>query len=163
MQSLSKYRRKMKNPNSQKAFPDEQENQDGWFLLFGCWLVASLATLGSLFLDKVLGMEPCSLCWYQRIFMYPLVPILLTGLLPLDRRVTRYALPLASLGWLTALYHLLMYAGIVPESLQPCGSGPSCVQDDLGLFGFVNIPMLSLLSFSVVIGLLLMFMKRTKQ
>ena len=153
----------MKNPNSQKAFPDEQENQDGWFLLFGCWLVASLATLGSLFLDKVLGMEPCSLCWYQRIFMYPLVPILLTGLLPLDRRVTRYALPLAGLGWLTALYHLLMYAGIVPESLQPCGNGPSCVQDDLGLFGFVNIPMLSLLSFSVLIGLLLMFIKRTKQ
>ena len=95
--------------------------------------------------------------------MYPLVLILLTGLVPLDGRVTRYALPLAILGWLTAFYHLLMYVGIVPESLQPCGSGPSCVQDDLGLFGFVSIPMLSLLSFSVVIGLLLVFMQRTKQ
>ncbi len=95
--------------------------------------------------------------------MYPLAVILLSGLLPLDRRVTRYALPLAFFGWMTAFYHLLMYVGIVPESLQPCGSGPSCVQDDLRLFGFVNIPMLSLLSFSAVVGLLLVFMKRTKQ
>lgn len=144
------------------GMPGEQKDQDGWYLLFGCWLTASLATLGSLFLDKALGIEPCSLCWYQRIFMYPLVLVLLTGLLPLDRRVARYALPLSIAGWMIALYHLLMYAGIIPESLQPCGSGPSCVKDDLDLFGFVNIPMLSLLSFSVVIGLLLVFMKRTK-
>ena len=95
--------------------------------------------------------------------MYPLVAILMMGLLPLDRRVTRYALPLAILGWVTALYHLLMYVGIIPESLQPCGTGPSCVQDDLGLFGFVIIPMLSLFAFSAVIGLLLIFKKRTKQ
>jgi disulfide bond formation protein DsbB len=153
----------MNNSNNQNELPNQLSGQDGWYLLFGCWLIASVATLGSLFLDKALGIEPCSLCWYQRIFMYPLAVILLIGLLPLDRHVTRYALPLAILGWLTATYHLLMYAGIIPESLQPCGSGPSCVQDDLGLFGFVNIPMLSLLSFSAVIGLLLVFNKRTKQ
>ena len=153
----------MNNSNNQNELPNQLIGQDGWYLLFGCWLIASVATLGSLFLDKALGIEPCSLCWYQRIFMYPLAVILLIGLLPLDRHVTRYALPLAILGWLTATYHLLMYAGIIPESLQPCGSGPSCVQDDLGLFGFVNIPMLSLLSFSAVIGLLLVFNKRTKQ
>ena len=153
----------MNIPNNQIEVTNQLKTQDGWYLAFGCWLIASVATLGSLFLDKALGIQPCSLCWYQRIFMYPLVVILLMGLLPLDRHVTRYALPLAILGWITALYHLLMYVGIIPESLQPCGSGPSCVQDDLGLFGFLNIPMLSLLSFSTVIGLLLVFMKRTKQ
>ena len=153
----------MNSSSKQNEIRNERNSQDGWYLLFGCWLMASVATLGSIFLDKALGIEPCSLCWYQRIFMYPLVLIFLTGLLPLDRHVIRYALPLATVGWITALYHLLMYVGIVPESLQPCGSGPSCVQDDLGLFGFVNVPMLSLLSFSAVIGLLLVFMKRTKQ
>ena len=153
----------MNNSNNQNELPNQLSGQDGWYLLFGCWLIASVATLGSLFLDKALVIEPCSLCWYQRMFMYPLVVILLIGLLPLDRHVTRYALPLAILGWMTALYHLLMYVGIIPESLQPCGSGPSCVQDDLGLFGFVNIPMLSLLAFSAVIGLLLVFKKRKKQ
>lgn len=153
----------MNNSNKQDHGLLPQKSHDGWSLLFSCWLIASVATLGSLFLDKALGIEPCSLCWYQRIFMYPLVVILLVGLLPLDRRVTRYALPLAILGWMTALYHLLMTVGVIPESLQPCGSGPSCVQEDLGLFGFVNIPMLSLISFTAVIGLLLLFMKRTKQ
>ena len=153
----------MKNSNNQTERPSQHNKQDGWYLIFGCWLIVSVATLGSLFLDKALGIEPCSLCWYQRIFMYPLVVILLVGLLPLGRHVTRYALPLAVFGWMTALYHLLMYAGIIPESLQPCGSGPSCVQDELDLFGFVNIPMLSLLSFSAVIALLLVFIKRTKQ
>jgi disulfide bond formation protein DsbB len=163
LQPPKTHRITMNNPNSQIEASSQQGNQDGWYLMFGCWLIVSVATLGSLFLDKALGIEPCSLCWYQRIFMYPLVVILLMGLLPLDRNVPRYALPLAVLGWLTALYHLLMYVGIIPESLQPCGSGPSCLQDDLGLFGFVNIPMLSFFSFSTVIGLLLAFTRRTKQ
>lgn len=153
----------MSSSTQQENFPRQQNSQDGWYLLFGCWLIASVATLGSLFLDQALGMEPCSLCWYQRIFMYPLVLVFLVGMLPLDRRVTRYALPLALLGWLTAVYHLFVYVGFIPESLQPCGTGPSCAEDDLGLFGFINIPMLSLLSFSAIIGLLLAFMKRTKQ
>ena len=139
------------------------KGSDGWGLLFSAWLVAATATLGSLFLDKALGMEPCSLCWFQRVFMYPLAIVLLVGLLPLDRQVVRYGLPLAALGWLTALYHLLMYAGVIPEALQPCGAGPSCTQDNLGLFGFINIPMLSLLAFTLIIGLLLFFWKRTLQ
>ena len=143
--------------------PPQQNSHDGWTLLFASWLLASTATLGSLFLDKALGMEPCSLCWYQRVFMYPLAVILLVGLLPLDRRVAHYALPLAMMGWVLAAYRLLMYAGVIPESLQPCGSGPSCTEDDLGLFGFINIPMLSLLSFSAIVALLIAFMKRTKQ
>lgn len=153
----------MNSSSKDNGITKRLNERDGWYLLFGCWLVASVATLGSLFLDKALGIEPCSLCWYQRIFMYPLVLILLMGLQPVDRRVTRYALPLAFLGWMTAMYHLLIYVGIVPESLRPCGRGPSCAQDELDLLGFVNIPMLSLLAFSVVIGLLLVFMKRTKQ
>jgi len=152
----------MNNSNNQHDIPNQENKQDGWSLLFGCWLIASMATLGSLFLDKALGIEPCSLCWYQRMFMYPLALILLVGLLHMDRHVTRYALPLAVLGWFTALYHLLMHVGIIPESLQPCGSGPSCTEDDLSLFGFVNIPILSLLSFSSAIGLLLLYIKRTK-
>jgi disulfide bond formation protein DsbB len=152
----------MNSASQQNGISERQNGRDGWYLLFGCWLVASVATLGSLFLDKALGIEPCSLCWYQRTFMYPLVLILLIGLQPLDRSVVRYALPLAIFGWLTALYHLLIYVGIVPESLQPCGTGPSCAQDELGLFGFVSIPVLSLLAFSMIIGLLIAFIKRTR-
>ena len=141
----------------------QQEDQKGWYLLFSIWLVATVATLGSLYLDKVLGMEPCSLCWFQRVFMYALVPVLLSGLSPLDRNVTRYALPLAILGLMIAFYHVLLYVGIIPETLLPCGKGPSCTQEDLVVFEFLNIPVLSLISFSTITGSLLIFIKRTPQ
>jgi len=79
--------------------------QPGWNLIFACWILAAGATLGSLFFSEVMGLKPCVLCWYQRIFMYPLVVILLVGMFPLDNRVVRYALPLAVIGWLFAIYH----------------------------------------------------------
>ena len=64
-------------------------------LVFSAWLVAALATGGALFLSEIMNIAPCVLCWYQRIFMFPLVLVLAMGLFPLDTRVVRYALPLA--------------------------------------------------------------------
>jgi len=103
---------------------------------------------------------PCVLCWYQRICLFPLVIILAAGLFPIDKSVVKYALPLAVAGWLTALYHNLLYSGIIPESIQPCSRGVSCTEKYIDLFGFLTIPMLSLLAFSTVIILLLIFNKR---
>jgi disulfide bond formation protein DsbB len=125
-----------------------------------CWLLVSLSTLGSLFFSYVMGFAPCVLCWYQRIFLFPLVIILAAGLFPLDRTVVRYALPLAVAGWLTAAYHNLLYEGVIPENIQPCSQGVSCTEEYIELFGFLSIPMLSLLSFSTVIILLIIFKKR---
>jgi disulfide bond formation protein DsbB len=72
----------------------------------------------------------------------------------------KYALPLAIAGWLTALYHKLLYAGIIPESIQPCSQGVSCTEEYIELFGFLSIPMLSLLSFSTIIALLIILSRR---
>lgn len=83
--------------------------------------------------------------------MYPLVVILLLGMYPYDESVIRYALPLAVIGWGFAIYHYLVYSGYIPEALQPCGQGPSCADIDLELFGFITIPMLSILAFSAII------------
>jgi disulfide bond formation protein DsbB len=135
----------------------------GWMLIFACWLVACAATLGSLFFSEVMDIQPCVLCWYQRIFMYPLALILLVGMFPLERRVVRYALPVAVAGWGFALYHFLVYSGFIPERLQPCSQGVSCAEVNLELFGFVTIPLLSLLSFSVIIACLIAFIKRIPQ
>ena len=65
-------------------------------LIFIAWLLATIATLGSLFFSEVMEIQPCVLCWYQRIFMYPLVVIFLVGLFPLDRKC--YSLRLADCG-----------------------------------------------------------------
>jgi disulfide bond formation protein DsbB len=107
-----------------------------------------------------MGFAPCVLCWYQRIFLFPLVIVLAMGLFPFDKSVVKYALPLAVAGWLTAVYHNLLYAGIIPESIQPCSKGVSCTEKYIDLFGFITIPMLSLFSFSIIIALLILIKKR---
>jgi len=133
-----------------------------WMLIFTCWLLATVGTLGSLFFSEVMGLKPCVLCWYQRIFMYPLVIIFLVGLFPLDRAVFRYALPVAIVGWLFAVYHYLVYSGYIPENLQPCSEDISCAEINLELFGLVTIPMMSILSYTAIIVLLFVFRRRTR-
>ena len=134
-----------------------------WWLLFLCWLIAGIATLGSLFFSEVLGLEPCVLCWYQRIAMFPLVPILAIGLYKQDLYSVRYALPLAGAGTLIALYHFLLYTGFVPKGMQPCGRGLSCADVKLELAGFLTIPLMSLLAFSLILVLLVAATRKSPQ
>ena len=127
----------------------------GWTLTFGAWLIATVSTLGSLFFGEVMGYTPCVLCWYQRIAMFPLVFVLAAGLFPFDRRVVRYALPLAVAGWGLALFHLALIAGWIPENIKPCQQGVPCSDVQAVWFGFVTIPFLSMVSFSLIAALLL--------
>ncbi|MBI4686695.1 MAG: disulfide bond formation protein B [Nitrospirae bacterium] len=138
----------------------EQPSNSNWTILFICWLIASISTLGALFFSEIAKFPPCVLCWYQRISMFPLVIIILAGLFPFDKSVVKYALPLALAGWLIAIYHNLLYSGIIPENLQPCSKGVSCTEVNLELFGFLTIPMLSLISFSVIASLLVILKRR---
>ena len=131
-----------------------------WILLFAAWMIALLATAGSLFFSYVMEFAPCVLCWYQRIFLFPLVVVLARGLFPFDRGAVRYGLPLAILGWLVAAYHNLVYAGVVPESLQPCAKGVSCTEEYIRLFGLLSIPALSLIAFTTLAGILIALQRR---
>jgi disulfide bond formation protein DsbB len=144
-------------PEPRLSAPDHSSTgrvETDWLLLFGAWLVAAGATAGSLFFSSVMGFPPCVLCWYQRICLFPLVVVLARALFPLDRGVVKYALPLAALGWLIAAYHNLVYAGVVPESLQPCVQGVSCSERNLELFGVLSIPALALMAFTALVGVL---------
>ena len=138
----------------------DKTSNSNWTIIFICWIIASVSTLGSLFFSEIMEFAPCALCWYQRIFMFPLVILLLVGLFPFDKNVIKYALPLALTGWGFALYHYLLYSGFIPESIQPCSQGVSCSETYLDLFGFLTIPMLSLMSFSTIIVLLVILKRR---
>ena len=70
-----------------------------WNILFIAWLVVFISALGSIFFSEILKYPPCVLCWYQRICLFPLVPMLLLGLFPYDRSVVKFALPLSLTGW----------------------------------------------------------------
>ncbi|WP_019028194.1 disulfide bond formation protein B [Colwellia piezophila] len=131
-----------------------------WNYLFIAWVVATSGTLISLFFSEVVQLPVCVLCWYQRIALYPLVIILPLALFPFDIKVTRYAMPLVIMGWFTALFHVLVVSGIIPEAAQPCVQGVPCSQIHFSLLGFINIPVMSLLTFTFI-GLLLMLAKKS--
>ncbi len=90
--------------------------------------------------------------------MYPLVLILGTGLLRNDKKVWMYGLPLALVGWGIALYHNLLYYNILPEAMAPCVAGVSCTTKFISYFGFVTIPLLSLVAFSLILACFVVMM-----
>lgn len=121
--------------------------------LAAAWIVALAASLSVLFIGEVLGQMPCFLCWYQRAFMFPLAVILGLGLWWQDRTAGRYGIVLALGGGAVALWHLGLYVGVVPESIQPCtATGPSCTDDNQLIFG-APIPLLSVTAFALVAAL----------
>lgn len=131
--------------------------------LYFAWFAALISTLGSLYFSEIAHFPPCSLCWYQRIFMYPLVIILAVGIILKDKRVFFYALPLSAAGSLVALYQNLLYTGVIPESAAPCSAGISCTQKFIEWFGFITIPFLSLASFILITCCLLIYKRYNNQ
>ncbi|MGX5219109.1 disulfide bond formation protein B [Pseudomonas segetis] len=134
-----------------------------WHLLLCAWALALVASLSALFIGEVMGQAPCNLCWFQRVFMFPLAIVLGIACYRSDATVWRYALPIAGLGWLVALYHSLLYFGVFGDSIQPCGAGGSCSSSNMTIFGAIALPVLSLIVFSLICMLLLMISRRSTQ
>ena len=141
--------------------PDDAQGR-AWLILLGCWVLATGASLGSLFFSEIMELPPCSLCWYQRAFMFPLAIVLFVGVLAGDRGCTRYALPLAVGGWVVALYHVLLQVGVIPEAAAPCQQGVSCTEVDFELFGFASIPILALVAFTAITAGLLFVWRHSR-
>ena len=148
--------------SSKPPAPEPESSDRGALFLLLAWAAATGSSLGSLFFSEVMELPPCSLCWYQRCFMFPLALVLLVGVLRSDKQSIVYALPLTIGGWLLAAYHILVHTGIIPESATPCQQGVSCSEVQFELFGFASIPMLSLTSFTGI-ALLLLLAKRNNR
>ena len=130
--------------------------------LFYGFIVALAATLGSLIYSDVLGYEPCKLCWFQRIFMYPQVLLLGFALIKKQRVIIDYALALAIPGALVAGYHYLLQLGVAPS--LPCaavGYSVSCSERFVLQFGYITIPLMAFTAF-VLIGFLLWYGRAKK-
>jgi disulfide bond formation protein DsbB len=118
--------------------------------LYAAWLVSIIATAGSLYLSEVLMYEPCKLCWFQRILMYPLVIILGIAAYEQNTRITKYALPLSIIGGSISIWHILEQKLPGFAKLAPCKVGIPCNFDYLNWFGFITIPMLALTAFILI-------------
>jgi disulfide bond formation protein DsbB len=123
--------------------------------LWLAFLVAAIATGGSLYFSEIAHYVPCELCWYQRICMYPLSIATLLAALADDDRVARYLLPLPLVGAGVSTYHLLVENGVVAEPRACLLSAPGgCTVKWIEEFGYVTIPTLALTGFALVFAFL---------
>jgi disulfide bond formation protein DsbB len=133
-----------------------------WIWGYELWLaflVAAVATGGSLFFSEVAHFVPCELCWFQRICMYPLSITTLLMALADDHRAARYLLPLPLVGAGVSTYHLLVENGVVKQTQACLLSAPGgCATKWINEFGFVTIPTLALTAFALVFAALLFSM-----
>lgn len=141
-------------------FTSEATHERAWMPAFLAWLIAAASTLGALFFSEVMQLPPCELCWWQRIFMFPLTLILPLGLFPFDPRMVRYSLPLALTGLGFALFHWLLVLGVIPENIRPCVKGVPCGEVTFEVLGFLNIPLMSVLAFATIVVLLALTHKK---
>jgi disulfide bond formation protein DsbB len=130
---------------------------------YAAWLIALAAMLGSLFFGEVMKLPPCTLCWYQRICLFPLTLVIAAGIVLRDRNVVAYALPLAVVGLGISTYHNLLYYGVIPETLSPCTQAVSCSSRQLELLGFLTIPNMALLAFASILVTLLAHRKTQRR
>ena len=94
--------------------------------------------------------------------MYPLVAIIGVGVIRKSGDWQITALLLAGIGWLIALYHTLLQWGVISSALAPCVEGVSCVTKHFEWLGFVTIPFLSLVAFTIVIVMSALVLKEKK-
>ena len=135
----------------------------GSFELYFAWLIACLALLGSLYFSEVQELQPCYLCWFERVCIYPLAIILGMALYRNFFAIIPYALPLAITGLIFAGYQVAIQEIPGWEPIDVCGAGPSCSSKTFIGLGPITLPMLSLGAFVLMTYLLIRAYRKSKQ
>ncbi|MBE1554939.1 disulfide oxidoreductase [Sporosarcina limicola] len=127
------------------------------------WTVSLVATLGSLYFSEVRGYEPCTLCWYQRIIMYPTILISGVALFQKNARIALTIAVFAIVGGSMSLYHYgIQKFSYLSDSAPACGDVP-CTGQYINYLGFITIPFLALVAFLIILITSLFMMKWQKE
>lgn len=119
--------------------------------------IAAVATAGSLYYSEVAGYPPCEMCWYQRICMYSLVPVLAVAAVRRDRWAGWYALPLALAGLGLSVYHYQLQ--LFPQQGSTCDAAAPCTYQWVDSLGFVSIPFMAGCGFVGVAGVVVLSLR----
>ncbi len=143
------FRRSRNKENKFLGFIDKN------YLVIG-FIISLFSVLFSLVYSEIINYLPCYLCWFQRICLFPLVLIFGVAIWDKDRKIVKYTLPLASIGFLFAVYQSFFYYFGESSSLPCDASGVSCYQQLVREFGgYISIPMLSLTIFLALVTVVL--------
>ncbi|MCS0651676.1 disulfide oxidoreductase [Cytobacillus firmus] len=142
----------------EKTQTDRREN-----LLFIAWAASILAMFGSLYFSEIRQYEPCELCWYQRIVMYPFAVILGLGVVKKDYRISLYTMVLSAVGAGISIYHYsIQRISFMADHAAACGRVP-CTGQYINWLGFVTIPFLALTAFIIIFICSYLVWKKTKE
>lgn len=120
------------------------------YSIFIALITAWAAMLGSLYFSEIARFVPCTLCWYQRILMYPLALLLLIGILRRDKQIAYYVLSLSLLGTAFSTYHYLQQKTDLFSHATVCSTGIPCTTTWINWLGFITIPFLALIAFIII-------------
>jgi len=153
-----------KHMKIQKIAAEIDKNYTDYFV----WFVATASMFGSLYFSEIMRLQPCMLCWWQRIFMYPTAFIMSAAILRKDPKVVFYILPISVPGMIIAFYHTLLQWGWIRETVVDCSinSAVSCTAVQINWLGFMTIPFMSFAAFlaiNVLFGLRIYLMRQAKK
>ena len=114
------------------------------------WVVATVATIGSLYFSEIEGYIPCNFCWYQRILMYPLVIILGIATARKDFNQIIYVLPISIIGMgISSFHYAIQKTDWFEHTGNACGIVP-CDAQYINWLGFITIPFLAFIAFTLI-------------
>ncbi len=138
-------------------------NKKAESLFFLAWASSLIATMGSLYFSEIMKFEPCHLCWYQRILMYPMVILLGVAYVRKDFKMALYSTILSGIGLVVSIYHYsIQKITLLSESAPACGRVP-CTGEYINWMGFVTIPFLAFAGFAFIFIMSLMVLKALKE
>ncbi|MGZ9785696.1 disulfide bond formation protein B [Bacillus pseudomycoides] len=114
-------------------------------MIYFSFFISIIATIGSLYFSEVKGFVPCNLCWYQRILMYPIPLLIVISIIKDDRNIKYYFRFLSLIGIFVSSYH--NFIQINQQHSSFCGVTSNCLNVYGKYFGFLTIPLMSLIAF----------------
>lgn len=131
-------------------------------IIFIAWATSVLAMFGSLYFSEIRQYEPCELCWYQRIVMYPFVIILGIATAKREFGIALYTMVLSIIGAGISLYHYgLQKIPFLSDNAPSCGRIP-CTGQYINWFGFITIPFLAFIAFLIIFICSFIIWKKSK-
>jgi len=139
------------------------------WLLLGIGLISATSIVGALIYQLAYLTPVCELCWWQRIFLFPISIVAFVAVWRQSREAHITAAILAALGLFYAIYHYYYhFQGLVLGNVLalPCSSGgllPACTESPILTFGFVTIPLMGVLVFGSMLILAAFAHEKSKE
>ncbi len=96
------------------------------------------------------GFQPCSLCRWSRILMYPLAWFSLWGLMRKDRKIVSIFQWVSLAGILLSAYHYILQKTTIIKTSAFCTMQNPCDALQVDYFGVVTIPFMALVAYIII-------------